>query len=159
MKHFQDFPGAQFGHFIWLEEQRSSAYEEPFNDAIIFINSKYRSDRPMRRLVGAKELMHVFDGPDQRTNTEEKFKDLLLEIESNPVSADFSDQYAADRFALWKATIALVPPWIRDEFKAAWDSGDVKAPEIATRLWLPESAVIAAMGPYYDRVMARLLPQ
>jgi len=146
------------GHFIWLDEDRTSAYDETFNDAVVFINSKHRNNRPMRRLIAAKELMHVFDEPGQKADTPEKFKDLLLEIEANPVAADMSDQYSADRGALWKATLALIPPWVRDEFRSEWLDGTIKAPELSARLLLPESAIKAAMGDYYERAMARFLP-
>ena len=158
-KYFQDFEGAQMGHFLWLEDERTSAYEEPFNDAVIFINSRYRDNRAMRRLVSAKELMHVFGTPEQRTDSSETFKALLMEIEANPVAQDASKQYEADRGALWQATIALIPPWIRDEFRQDWLDGKIKAPELAARWWLPESAVIAAMGDYYEKALARFLPE
>lgn len=157
-KYFPDFPGAEFGTFIWLDEDRSSAHEEPFNDAVVFINDRYRDDRPMRRLIAAKELMHVFDTGAQKTDDPDKYRRLLKEIQDTPVQQDMSDQYAADRIALWKATIALIPPWIRAEFKAGWDSNDIKAPEIAARLWLPEATVSAAMGDYYDQMLARFVP-
>lgn len=158
-KFFDDFPGAQFGTFIWLDEERTSPHDEPYNDAVVFINSRYRDDRPMRRLIAAKELMHVFDTTEQKTGDPDKYRTLLKEIESTPIQEDMSQQYAADRVALWKAVIALVPPWIRDEFKGQWDSGAVKAPEIAARLWLPEVTVSAAMGDYYEIMFDRYLGQ
>lgn len=154
-KYFQHFPGAQHGNFIWLEEERTSPHEEPFNDALIFINSEFRQDRPMRRLIAAKELMHVFDGPNQRTATPQDFRKLINEIEAKPVSDDISAQYDADRMALWKATIALVPPWLRAEYLPAWNSGDVQAPELAARWWLPEVTVSSAMGSYYEKMCER----
>ena len=156
-RFFDDFPGAQFGTFIWLDEERTSPHDEAFNDAVVFINGRYRDDRQMRRIIGAKELMHVFDTEDQKTGDPESYRTLLKEIESAPVQEDMSPQYTADRAALWKATIALIPPWIRDEFKAGWASGEVKAPEIAARLWLPESTVSSAMGGYYDVMFKRLI--
>lgn len=156
-RFFQDFDGAEIGNFIWLEEQRTSAYEDPFNDAVVFINDRFENNRPMRRIIAAKELMHVFDAPEERIGNRDSFKALLLEIESNPVPTDASLAYAADRGALWKATLALVPPWIRDEFRAQWIDGSVKAPELAARWWLPENVVTAAMGDYYDRMYDRFV--
>ena len=153
-RFFEDFEGAEFGNFIWLDEERTSAYEEPFNDAVVFINSRFRDERPMRRIVATKELMHVFDGAEQRVTTREAFVALLREIESNPMPEDASLAYDADRGALWKATLALVPPWIRNEFLEPWKAGTVKAPELAARLWLPEQVVNAAMGTYYERAFA-----
>lgn len=158
-KYFQDFPGAQLGNFIWLDEDRTSAYDDTYSDAIIFINSNLRTDRPMRRLVAAKELMHVFDGEDQRTSTPEDFKKLINEIADKPVSHDISKQYDADRWALWKAIIALVPPWLRAEYLADWKTQDVKAPELAARWWVPESIAASAMSDYYETMCERFQVQ
>jgi len=156
-RYFQHFDGAAAGNFIWLEEQRTSPYEEPFNDAVVFINSQISEDRPMRRIVAAKELMHVFDSPEQRVTSRVAFMELVREIESTPVAGDASPAYEADRGALWKAIIALVPPWIRDPYLPQWTAGAVKAPELAARLWLPEAVVTAAMGAYYERAFSRFV--
>ncbi len=149
-RYFADFPGAQLGSFIWLDEERTSAYEEPYNDAVAFINDRYREDRDMVRLISAKELMHVFDTEEQRTATPEQYAILLKQIESMTLPEDASEQYAADRVALWKAIIALVPPCIRNQYLDGWKSGEIKAPEISTKVWLPEPTVAAAMGDYYE---------
>jgi hypothetical protein len=118
-KYFKDFEGASLGTFIWLEEDRTSAHEEPFSDAVVFVNDKFANDERGRRIVSAKELMHVFDTPAQRSNTPQRVESLMREIESNPVTEDASEQYNADRYALWKAILCLVPPWLRDEYKEA----------------------------------------
>lgn len=157
-KYFPDFDGAELGGFIWLEDERTSPHEDPFNDALVFINDRYKDNRPWRRLVAAKELMHVFDGPGQQVPDEKTFRALLADIQANPVVADWTEAYAADRGALWKATITLVPPWLRDEFLPAWKAGSVKPPELAARWWLPEGVVTMAMGEYYERQIERLLP-
>ncbi|HBK06234.1 MAG TPA: hypothetical protein DDZ81_10260 [Acetobacteraceae bacterium] len=154
-RNFPDFQGAQPGNFIWLESDRTSPYEEAFNDAVVFVNENILDDLPTVRIVAAKELMHVFDGAEQRANSPEKFKELLEEIASSPARNDTSPQYDADRVALWKAILALIPPWIREQFVDAWDKGDIKAPELARRLVLPEEVVAAAMGRYYSVYLDR----
>ncbi len=111
----------------------------------------------MRRIVAAKELMHVFDAPGQRASDPALVRKLIQEINSKPLSEDSSEPYKADRFALWKATIALVPPWIRDEFIDQWRAGTVKAHELVARWWLPESVVSAAMGAYYPIAMEKVM--
>lgn len=156
-RFFQDFEGAEIGNFIWLQEERTSAYEEPFNDAVVFINDRFENNRPMRRTIAAKELMHVFDAPEERIGNKDTFRALLLEIESNPVAAESSLAYAADRGALWKATLALIPPWLREEFRAEWSAGSIKAAELAARWWLPENVITAAMGDYYERMYERFV--
>lgn len=149
-KWFPDFPKAGDGNFIWLEEERTSAYEEPFSDAIVFVNDRYRDDREMTRVIAAKESMHVFDTTEQRTCDGDSFRRLLSEIASKPMQADISEPYAADREALWKAILCLVPHWLRDAYLEDWQSGAVQAHELAVRWWIPEKFAAQAMNPYYD---------
>ena len=151
-RYFADFPGAQWGNFIWLEEERTSPHEEPFNDAVIFINDRFSEDRSMRRIIGAKELMHVFDTSGQRAGDAESFRRLLSDIASKPMDGA-SEPYGADRIALWKATVALVPPWLREEYLEQWNAQAIKAHELAARWWLPETVVAAAMGSYYPAAL------
>lgn len=153
---FQDFPGAQLGAFVWLDEDRTSPHEEAFRDAIIFLNSVLHDQRSERRIVAAKELMHVFDAEDERTGTPEAFRQLLHDMENMPLFEDASRQYQADRSALWKAILALVPPWLRREYLAPWRAGQIKAAELATRWWIPENIAASAMGSYYEQMADRL---
>jgi hypothetical protein len=155
-RYFDDFPGAQLGAFVWLDEDRSSPHEEAFRDAIVFINSDLKEQRPERRVVAAKELMHVFDPPEQQAGDPDSFKRLLHDMENMPLYDDASPQYQADRAALWKAIVALIPPWLRQEYLAAWNDRSIKAPELATRWWVPENIVTSAMGEYYETMAARL---
>lgn len=154
-RYFPDFDGAQHGNFIWLEEERTSPYEGPYNNAIVFVNERFRTDRPMRRLIAAKELMHVFDDAANQTRSDNAFRTLVSEIGSIPLLEDASPAYRADRIALWKAIIALVPPWIRDPYRAKWATQDVRAHELAVRWEVPESIAAAAMGTYYDTARLR----
>ena len=100
VRYFEHSDGALPGNFIWLEEERTSPYEEPYRDAIAFVSDSLREDRHLRRLVVAKELMHVFDDPEARTADPNAFYRLLAEIESQPLPEDASDPYLADRGAL-----------------------------------------------------------
>jgi hypothetical protein len=133
-RYIDDVPGAQLGSFLWQEDERSSPYDEPFNDAVVFVNENCINDLSMLRIVAAKELMHVFDGPAQRTDSPEKFRRLIEDIASTPIAEDSSEQYTADKEALWKAIIALIPPWIRSPFLEDWNARRVDVAELA-RLW------------------------
>lgn len=154
-RYFDAFPGSQHGAFVWQEEDRTSPHEESFRDAIIFISSALKEQRPERRVVAAKELMHVFDCEDQRTGDADAFRRLLHDMENMPLPDDASPQYQADRSALWKAILALIPPWLRREYIDAWNERNVKAAELATRWWVPENIVTTAMGDYYEVMAAR----
>ncbi|MEQ1640348.1 MAG: hypothetical protein ABL881_06025 [Novosphingobium sp.] len=152
-----DFEMAQWGTFLWMEEERTSPHEEAFRDAVVFVNSIFKTDRPMRRIIAAKELMHVFDDVDHRADTPDKFKMLLQEVASQTLSEEASAIYLADRRALWKAILALVPPWIREPYLSEYPN-NVKAAELAARWWLPPNIAEAAMGPGYDLARATFLP-
>lgn len=156
MRWLPNSENALDGVFLWLEEDRTSPYDEPFNDAVIFINDKHRQDDAMRRFVAAKELMHVFDEEVSQTRDATSFRLLLSEIGSSPLFEDGSLAYRADRIALWKAILALVPPRIRNPYKAAWANSDIKAHELGVRWEIPEQVAAAAMGDYYDKMLLRL---
>lgn len=152
---FPDFEGAAFGNFIWLEEERTSPHEEPFSDARVFVNDRFRDDREMVRIIAAKETMHVFDSREQQTRDPEAFKKLLQEIASKPMQVDTSLPYAADREALWKAVVCLVPPWLRDPYLEQWNAGSVKSHELAVRWSVPTPVANQAMNPYYEEALKR----
>lgn len=151
-----DFEMAQWGTFIWLEEERTSPHEEPFRDAVVFVNTMFKNDRAMRRIIAAKELMHVFDDEDHRADGADKFRQLLQEVASQTLSEEASAIYLADRRALWKAIIALVPPWIREPYLSDYPNS-VKAAELAARWWLPPNIAEAAMGPGYDLALSQFV--
>lgn len=156
-RYFSDFENASLGHFIWGEEERTSAYDDAFNHVLIFLNDKLADDRAWRRFVSAKELMHVFDTDEGKAGDAEKYKLLVNELASNPMLEDQSAPCAADREAAWKAILCLVPPWIRGQYLDGWNENKIDASELAARFWLPEQVVSAAMGPYYETVHDRFL--
>jgi hypothetical protein len=151
----EDSPGAPWGNIILRPEDRTSPYEEPFRDAEIFINSSFFTDESMRRLVGAKELMHVFDSAEHRAGSPEVFRLLVQEIASSPMLDDASMPYRADREALWKAIVALIPPWLRNEHKPSCSGDEADFRKAANILKVPPAAVRAAMGDYYEKALVR----
>ena len=144
-------PEISLGHMEY-EIERTSPYEEPYDVAVI------RFDRSMnrcwQRLVCTKELMHIFDGRNARTNSREKFVRLLDELETAPVSADASDMFKAERNALWMALLVLCPEGLRSSHLGGDDS-DRNLLSIAESLKLPVSAVKAIRRPYYLEVLER----
>ncbi|WP_294390327.1 hypothetical protein [uncultured Sphingomonas sp.] len=154
-RYFDHFPGSQYGIFFWMEEELAGRNEEPHRDAQIHLSSVLRDDRPLRRIVAAKEMMHVFDEEKQRTANVEQLRTLLNDIAEKPFLDEASAQYAADREALWKAIIALVPPWLRQEYLDQARAGVIKPAELAARWWLPENVAAAVVGSQYETAAAR----
>ena len=96
--------------------------------------------------------MHVFDTEDERTNTKEKFKTLLREIQNKPLPEHASPMYLADLNTRWKAVMVLCPKKYRDECRAKYLLGKMEDSEIAEKFRVPEWIVPFVMDEYYDTV-------
>ena len=94
-----------------------------------------------RRFVLTKELMHVFDTPEEKADTEEKF-DRQAEKFGDP-AAPKSAMYSAEEKAVYRALACLCPEEHRLAFKAAVLAGDATLEMVGAALripagWLPE---------------------
>lgn len=92
-----------------------------------------------RRYVYTKELMHVFDGPDEKAGTEEAF-DVQIEKFGDP-TADMSPQFRAETKAFWRALAVLCPEKQRREFKKQIEAEEISYEVLATTLRLPAAYV------------------
>lgn len=92
-------------------------------------------DKVWRRIVYTKELMHIFDEPDEKTDTPEKF-DIQLERFGDP-SADPSPQSRAESKAFWRALAVLCPEEYRSRQKDLIEAGETSESVIAARLQIP----------------------
>lgn len=143
-----------FGH-IKFEQERDSPYGAPFRIANIRFDQTL--NRCWRRYVCCKELMHVFDKPDERVDTRDKFLRLMSELESLRMKEDMSPMFFSELEAQWMAVIVLCPRRLRDKFKPQYDSKSVSPYQIALKLKIPEAVIAGVMGDYYNVAMARLL--
>lgn len=109
-------------------------------------------DVPERRFVCCKELMHAFDSDAEKTNTPEKFEQLLDEIE-NPLPAGLaSPMYLSEEKAKWMAILVLCPKPVRDKFKPQFEADELSAYDIALELQIPEVLIGWIMSDSYDTV-------
>lgn len=145
------------GTFIWWAPERTSPYEEGFNNATIFLDRKIERDVPMRRIVTAKELMHVFDTAERQVGNPDAFVSLTGDIEAEPLPGDASAMYLADEAAVWMAILALIPPPLRAAAHGAWADKTVTTAELAWRWRVPEIVAARAMGSYYETAQHRFL--
>lgn len=105
-----------------------------------------------RRFVCCKELMHVFDNTDERTDTLEKFEQLLDEIEA-PLPADAqSPMYRTESITKWMAVLILCPKPVREFLRPQWEAGEMSDYEVALELRIPEVLIPSIMSPRYDLV-------
>ncbi|RZJ16710.1 MAG: hypothetical protein EON91_12050 [Brevundimonas sp.] len=150
-------PDIMIAHMLY-ERDRSSPYEEDFTVA----NIRYWQglDHPpywLRRWVCCKELMHVFDTADEKTNTRERFVQLLDELTSNRILEDASPMFASEGEAMWMALAVLCPAKLRAQHRPRWIAREVTDYDVALALKLPEALVPSIMSDYYDVALERLL--
>ena len=131
-------------------ENRTSAYDEPFDEVEICYCLDLDNDVRDRRYALTKELMHVFDSENERVNTKEKFKQLLREIQNKPLLEHASPMYKADINTRWKAVIALCPKKFRNDYHAAYVTGKMEPYEISEKFMVPEWIVPFVMDDYYN---------
>lgn len=105
--------------------------------ALIVLPREYEKDR--RRLVYTKELMHVFDTPDEKADSPEKF-DAQAERFADP-SAQISPQFMAEGKALWRALGVLCQESKRLDFSTKLKTNQTSPSFIAANLEIPQSFV------------------
>ncbi|CAN7428248.1 hypothetical protein [Brucella pseudogrignonensis] len=93
-------------------------------------------DKAMRRLVYTKELMHVFDEDDEKTDTPEKL-DIQAEAFSDP-GKQTPPQFIAENKALWRAISVLCQESRRLEFQDELIKGTKSLAVISASLQIPE---------------------
>lgn len=130
---------------------RDSSREEEFR----ILDIKYSNSLNFcwRRLVCCKELMHSFDHARERTNSRGKFERLLSELESPPMTDDFSPMLSSEFRAEWMALVCLCPKPSRDKVKARLEAGEISELEAATEFRVPELMMRAIVSPYYETAL------
>lgn len=106
-----------------------------------------------KRYVCCKELMHVFDSQAERTDTAEKFQQLVNEIETPLPRDEASPMYDTESRTLWMAIAVLCPSDLREQFKPKWDGKQLSDYEVALELRIPEVLIKTIMGSQYDRMI------
>ena len=104
------------------------------NEALIVLARSL--DKPWRRFIYTKELMHAFDTDEEKTDTPEKF-DAQIKRFGDP-AADNSAQFRSEVVAFWRALAVLCPEKTRLEMKAELDANEMTLEVAATRLVIPQ---------------------
>ncbi len=87
------------------------------------------------RFVEVKELMHLFDKPDQVVGTPEEFQSLVSEFVAP--SPQRSAAFLSESQALWMALGVLCPELQRQEFARQRAAGEIDDAQIAQLLKIP----------------------
>lgn len=144
-------------HFRHAEPDRTSAYEDEFEVAEIRFCEVLQADEVEFRFALTKELMHVFDTPDEVVDTREKFKILIHEIQNSPLPQDASLMYQSDLMTRWMAILVLCPKRFRDMHLDDYRAGRLADFDIAEMFKIPEWTVKWVMDDYYDVVHRRFV--
>jgi len=107
-----------------------------------------------RRIVYTKELMHVFDDPDEKADTPEKF-DVQIEKFGDPTKP-MSPQFRAEQKAAWRAMMALCPESRRLEYKAQIAASEISHDVVASALRIPVAFARELMRDDFEAVTANL---
>ncbi|MER9402706.1 hypothetical protein NKI36_01445 [Mesorhizobium caraganae] len=133
-----------------LDTDRTSAYEEEFVVAEIRYCDGLDEQPNDRRFALTKELMHVFDSPEEMANTRARFVQLMSEIQNTPLPEHASPMYQSEITTKWMAAVILCPKPIRQQFLVPYREGALKEAEVAAALRLPRSIIPDIMDDYYD---------
>ncbi|CDX52726.1 conserved hypothetical protein [Mesorhizobium plurifarium] len=144
-------------HFVELGKDRTSPYEEEFVIAEIRYCDGLDEYPNERRFALTKELMHVFDTEEEKTNTRARFVQLMTEIQNTPLPQHASAMYQSETATKWMAAIILCPKPIRQKVLEPYRKGELKEAEVASRLQLPRAFIPDIMDDYYDRAFETLM--
>jgi hypothetical protein len=104
-----------------------------------------------RRFVFAKELMHVFDEPNEKADTPEKF-DRQIEKMGDP-SKDIGPQYMAELKAYWRALGAICREEKRLEYRQLLLAKEISPEVVATGLAIPVNVIHDLMRETFPAIL------
>ena len=137
-------------HYKLTGRDRTSPYEEAFDLAEIRYCEELDEHPRERRFALTKELMHVFDMPEERVDSREKFVSFLKEIQNQPLASQRSDSFNSELNTRWMAAIILCPKHLRDQFLQDYQDRNLQPFEVAEIFRVPEWIIPSVMGDYYD---------
>lgn len=106
------------------------------------------------RFVYVKELMHVFDEENEKTNTPELFEALIDEFGAAGVTP--SAQMLSEFASFWRALGVLCPENQREQFERERRELKIDDYEIALRLRIPQQYVPRLFEPRFKVWIAKL---
>ena len=126
----------------------------PYAETLWIVDIRFHNDPVLmnlcwRRFVCCKELMHIFDSPDERADTRIKFATLLQELESPPLPKDQSEVYKSENRTKWMALAVLCPMPLRNYFVPLLQDGALSAYDVALALRVPEATIPTIMSEYF----------
>lgn len=142
------------GHVV-ITDERSSPYDEAEYHALV--RFKRELNNCWTRFVTCKEMMHVYDEPEERTADRNLFYKLVREIQARPMGEDVSPLFKSEFKAEWMALTLLCPKPLQQGFKRQLGDDEISYRDVALQLRIPERIIPAIMDDYYDEALERFL--
>lgn len=144
------------GYMIY-DFDRSSPYGDEFR--IVDVRYGNALNRCWRRFVCCKELMHVFDSEEERTDTRHKFYTQMAQLESPPLNQDASAMLSAEIKTVWMALAVLCPLPLRNQYRAQWQRKEITDYDVALKFRIPEVVIHNVMSDYFEQAINRLISE
>lgn len=140
-----------------LEDDRTSGYNDEYLVANIVFCQSLLSEPRQYRFALTKELMHVFDTPEEQVTSREQVIQFFTEIQNKPLWQHATAAYKSEIDTQWKALLMLCPKNVRDQLLVDYRAGEITEADVAQRFEIPEELVMALMDEYYDEVFETLI--
>lgn len=108
------------------------------------------------RFVYVKELMHLFDEPEEFTSSSVEFDRLLTDLQSLG-TMELSVQAVSDAKCLWMALAAFCPEALRKQFEQQRNAKLVDDYSIALQLKIPTQYVPLLFDDRYTKTLSAIL--
>lgn len=125
------------GFFVSAKNPECDFYKQIGGEAIIVAREL---NYCWERFVYTKELMHMFDDPQEYVNSKESLKSLLNNFEIQTL-ANSREPFQSEIIAFWRALCCLCPEKNRQEFLILFDKGHIDTYGIALQLCIPEQYI------------------
>ena len=138
---------------FWIEGPMNPPVPLKDHEALIVLARKL--DKPWRRFVYTKELMHAFDEPHEKADSAEKF-DIQAEKFGDPTK-ESSPMFRAEGKAFWRALGVLCPESYRLEAKEKIKADEISETIVASRLKIPVNYVRELMRDDFLTIIKHLM--
>ena len=143
--------------FFYRYRDRSVVYGDPENITLIAFSS---SETPAwQRIICCKEMVHIFDDDDERTNTLAELDGLIKRLpwsQSSDEISIFDVMATKDHLALYQAIPLLFPLAAREKALRAIASGSRTFEQIVEESCLPSELVRLVLTDEWPKLSAKL---
>jgi hypothetical protein len=145
------------GFFISSKNEQSDFVRQVGHKDVIILARGL--NRCWERFVYVKELMHVFDNPDEYVDSSEKLGKLLNSFEIPPTVINDNAPFESEAIAFWRALSCLCPEKNRQEFLVALQKGHIDNYGIALKLRIPQQHVPYLLNERYLEIIEQIKNQ